>query len=417
MDKTQQAFIDQIAPLAQKYARPRTTDTLILPSMTIAQAIVESAWGTSLLAQHHNYFGIKANSEWSGPSISKLTGEVYNGIPQKVQASFRTYPSMEAGVLDHRKFLLRSHYSALWDETDYRKACRAIKAAGYATALDYAENLIDKIERYNLMRYDFEVLYPSTQPQPQKEHSMTRPKIFLSPSSQEHNRYILGDLTEEQYCNQLASIIEPILRSGGCDVRRNNPAETPYQHAVASNLWGADYHIPLHTNAGGGQGCEVFCYNPANRAAKSTQMAQALYDALSELTPTVDRGLKKNQTFTEIHRTTAACAYLEIDFHDTQAGARWLIDNQRKIATTIAHTILRQLGLAPAPTADRPLLRLHTIGTAVRQLQEILRSYGYQLPVTGSFDLLTEACVVHWQVNHQLTTDGIVGPKTWASFD
>ncbi len=45
-------------------------------------------------------------------------------------------------------------YKEVIGETDYKKACYAIKAAGYATDLDYAEKLIKIIEQYNLTEFD-----------------------------------------------------------------------------------------------------------------------------------------------------------------------------------------------------------------------------------------------------------------------
>lgn len=73
------------------------------PAVMAAQAILESAengqWGTSLLAENHNYFGMKANNGWTGPTVNKETFE-YDTAGNKITITdtFRAYPSREAGV-------------------------------------------------------------------------------------------------------------------------------------------------------------------------------------------------------------------------------------------------------------------------------------------------------------------------------
>lgn len=149
----QTAFIGLVGPLA----RADMQKNGVLASLTIAQAILESGWGTSELAQNANaLFGIKADSRWGGRAYSKDTKECYDGVNYTaVTALFRAYDSWEESVSDHSAFLLAgSRYAAVIGEKDYKTACKAIKAAGYATAPDYAEKLISLIERYGLTAYD-----------------------------------------------------------------------------------------------------------------------------------------------------------------------------------------------------------------------------------------------------------------------
>ena len=132
----------------------------ILASLTIAQAILESGWGTSELAQNANaLFGIKADSRWNGKAYSKETQECYDGVNYTtVTALFRAYSSWDESITDHSAFLLTGNrYAAVIGEKDYKTACHAIKAAGYATAPDYAEKLIALIESYGLTAYDGDV--------------------------------------------------------------------------------------------------------------------------------------------------------------------------------------------------------------------------------------------------------------------
>lgn len=149
----QKRFIERVGALAAADMRASG----VLASLTIAQAILESGWGTSELAVNANaLFGIKADGRWNGKAYSKETKECYDGVNYTtVTALFRAYNSWEESVNDHSDFLVgSSRYAAVIGETDYRKAAKAIKAAGYATAPDYADKLIDIIETYGLTSYD-----------------------------------------------------------------------------------------------------------------------------------------------------------------------------------------------------------------------------------------------------------------------
>ena len=101
----EQAFINQVAAgaiAAQKaYGVPA--------SVTIAQAIDESAWGQSTLAaQDHNLFGIKG----TGPagSVSFPTQEFQNGQWVTISAQFRAYDDVTQSIADHGKLLATSGY-------------------------------------------------------------------------------------------------------------------------------------------------------------------------------------------------------------------------------------------------------------------------------------------------------------------
>ena len=147
------AFIERIGGLAAADMQKSG----VLASLTIAQAILESGWGKSGLTVKGNaLFGIKAGKSWSGKVYSAKTQECYDGVNfTTITALFRAYDSWEESVADHSALLTGlPRYRAVVGEKDYKAACRAIKAAGYATAPDYAEQLIKIIECYALTQYD-----------------------------------------------------------------------------------------------------------------------------------------------------------------------------------------------------------------------------------------------------------------------
>lgn len=132
----------------------------ILASLTAAQAVKESRYGNSGLTQKGNaLFGIKATKSWTGKTVTMPTTEYYNGVKTSVNAAFRAYGSWQESIADHSAFLLRNkRYSNLIGLTDYKLACKYIKADGYATGPSYDTGLIQLIEQYNLWLWDLEAL-------------------------------------------------------------------------------------------------------------------------------------------------------------------------------------------------------------------------------------------------------------------
>ena len=130
------------------------TQHQILPSLTLAQAILESAWGKSTLAStYHNLFGIKGS--YNGMSVNMPTYEEYGGRMVLINDAFRRYPDNNASVQDHTDFLIRnSRYHNLIGVRDANTATYLIRADGYATASTYTSSLRNVINTYDLTRYD-----------------------------------------------------------------------------------------------------------------------------------------------------------------------------------------------------------------------------------------------------------------------
>lgn len=154
MNTEQKNFIKKVGAFASADMKKSG----VLASLTVAQAILESAWGKSELATGGNaLFGIKATKSWKGKVYCKDTKECYDGVNLVgvKNAAFRAYDSWEESVEDHSTFLkANKRYKEVIGETDYKKACEAIKAAGYATDPDYVEKLVKLIEDYGLTEFD-----------------------------------------------------------------------------------------------------------------------------------------------------------------------------------------------------------------------------------------------------------------------
>jgi len=149
-------FIKEIAPDAQRVYKKYD----ILASLIIAQACLESGWGTSELAQKgKNLFGIKGT--YNGQYVLMWTTEYdKNGNATKVQARFRKYPSRYESIQDLAKLYINGtswdpdHYKAVVGEKDYKKATAALVEAEYASDPNYATKLNSLIFTYKLTQYD-----------------------------------------------------------------------------------------------------------------------------------------------------------------------------------------------------------------------------------------------------------------------
>ncbi len=149
---SKEAFIEEVA----KHTLPLEKEYGIRPSVTIAQAILESNWGQSgLSVQDNNYFGIKG-----GKSSRQYATLEYEEDWVEIEASFRSYPSLQASIEDYAKLIANgtqwdsSLYRGVIDADNYKDAAYALSDAGYATDPTYPEKLIALIETYQLDQYD-----------------------------------------------------------------------------------------------------------------------------------------------------------------------------------------------------------------------------------------------------------------------
>ena len=144
--KTEDQYIQKFAHFAveemEKYKIPA--------SITLAQGLLETGGGQSILAQQgNNHFGIKCKENWTGKTM-KYTDDAPNEC-------FRVYDDPKQSYEDHSVFLVnRPFYRGLFDldPKDYKAWAHGLKKAGYATNPKYAYILISKIEKYRLFEFD-----------------------------------------------------------------------------------------------------------------------------------------------------------------------------------------------------------------------------------------------------------------------
>lgn len=153
-------FLRNIIPAAQNVARGKD----IYTSVMIAQAALESGWGTSALskAPNHNLFGVKGS--YNGQSVNMQTLEDSGGQNYySIQADFRKYPSYQESLEDYADKIVNGisgaplFYSGAWkSKTNSYQDATAYLTGRYATDTAYGAKLNRIIEQFGLTKYDTE---------------------------------------------------------------------------------------------------------------------------------------------------------------------------------------------------------------------------------------------------------------------
>lgn len=157
---TKSEFIKVISDAVIKY---KDKFGICVASPIIAQAILESGWGTSKKATFHNYFGLKyrknrvtCNSGYFEDGGSEQNGDgSYTELPSST--AWYAFDSIDKGVLGYFQFIDISLYSNLKGVTDPYEYLKRIKADGYATSINYVDNVYRVIKENNLTKYDSKV--------------------------------------------------------------------------------------------------------------------------------------------------------------------------------------------------------------------------------------------------------------------
>ena len=168
------------------------------------------------------------------------------------------------------------------------------------------------------------------------------PRIYLSPSLQENNPYVIGG-TEEEYMNLVADAMEPYLRSNGITFTRNSPEMTLSQVIGQSNASYYDLHLALHSNAAGAgnegnvQGTDIYYYTPSSEGKKA---AEYIADTMKEIYPKPDLVRAVATTsLAEVRRVNAPSVLAEIAYHDNVDDAAWIRDNIGGIARAMVQAL------------------------------------------------------------------------------
>lgn len=170
-------------------------------------------------------------------------------------------------------------------------------------------------------------------------------KIFLSPSDQFENTYAGGSTNEGEQMGLLAEKLAPILRRCGFEVKIVHRS-TLANKCNQSDAWGADLHLPLHSNAFNGtvSGTRVMCMRTVE-GQLGYEYSKKIFKQLDAVTPGTSSNISAQPQLYEIHAPQAPTVYVEVDFHDVPMVANWIIHNLDVIADAIARGVCDCFGV------------------------------------------------------------------------
>lgn len=168
-------------------------------------------------------------------------------------------------------------------------------------------------------------------------------KIYLSPSNQRSNSYATGSTNEMAQCDKIAAAAAKALKRCGFEVKVGKSGDTMQNRCSESDSFGADIHMPIHTNAYNGKvtgGTRIFCLNSNGKSA-----CNKVLKYLGAISPGTADSIKYETGLYEINVPRALTVYVECEFHDTATGANWIINNVSKIGEAICHGLCDHFGV------------------------------------------------------------------------
>lgn len=386
-------FIELVAKVAVKDWAERK---IMLPSVVIAQAILESGWGESELAVNANaLFGIKKH-DWTGTVYVKVaTEQRKDGSYYQIEnTEWRAYSSWTESIIDHNDYIATRktekgalRYEPIIGNTDHKEVCKLLKECGYATSLTYPDKLLNIINTYKLTKYDTGAGH------------MLRIAIDAGHGLNTSGKRCLKKLDSKQtrewtLNDRIADKLGRLLVSYNCEVLRTDDTTGAKDISLANrvkaaNDWRADVFISIHHNAGinggSGGGTEVFwCSSKAEREAQ----AEALYEEVVSLTRLKgNRADKvKKKSFYVIKNTSMPAFLIENGFMDSSTDVPVILSESHaeKTAQGLLNFLTGQFELTKKEsTLYRVQCGAFSIKANAEALKEKLEADGYEAVIVS----------------------------------
>lgn len=414
-------FIEQIAPYIQKYA---PTYSIKVCSPIIAQAVLESASGTSELAVNaHNYYGLK----YRAGRCPTCCGIYYKtGSEQNADGSYTSsamqwmkFSSMEDGVRGYFDFINTSNYANLRNVTDPKTYLENIKKDGYATSINYVNNLSTVITKYDLTKYDSinetskssdtNVHFTTTVTNKDHTYGGGKNKLKINVHAG-HNPAgktacgAVGILNESLEDRIVKDKVIAMLKAQGhtvhdCTVDNGTSQNDVLTKIVAKcNANPADLDVSIHFNSGANNksgngkttGTEVFVYSPTSKA---NAYAQNIVNAISGL-GFKNRGVKYSTFLYFLKKTKAPALLIECCFVDDKDDAD--LYNADKMAQAIVKGIsgVDPITSSSAPCPDKVLSDSAVIYTHKDFVKEIQYAIGAKTDGIAGSETLSKTITV-----------------------
>lgn len=339
-------FIKQIAPIVQKYA-PQYGIKVCSP--IIAQACLESAYGKSSKAKMMNFFGLKYRkgrvSCHNGTFNAGSMEQNPNGSYVPISTDWYSFDSMDNGVLGYFQFINISRYANVKGVTDPRRYLEILKSDGYATSIDYVNNLMNVINKYDLTKYD------SVQDvQKRKDDNMI---INVHAGHNADGKIACGAIGLIKESTEARKVKDEVIRQlkalghtvYDCTVDDAKNVSANLSEIVAKcNKNNVDLDVSIHFNGGAndktgnGKSCgtEVLVYS---ESSKANTYAKNVCEAIASLGFT-NRGVKVRNGLYVLRHTNAPAMLIECCFVDDADDIK--LYNYKTMASAIVKGITGQ---------------------------------------------------------------------------
>ena len=215
-------------------------------------------------------------------------------------------------------------------------------------------------------------------------------KIYISPSNQEANLYATGGTNEKEQCYKIARACYNFLKAQGFSVKCTYN-ENMYERVRESNLFNADIHLAIHTNATVKHnvtgGTQILLYSLTGERKK---VGEAVLNRLAPVTPgkSAEKLIEK-PSFYEINSAKGITVYCECEFHDTKDGSDFIIKNTKLIGEAIAKGICDYYGISVEDNTktDENKKTLYTVQVGAFSNKNNAEKYVEQLKKAG-FDAI-----------------------------
>ena len=393
-----QEFIDTIAKYVIKYA-PQYEICVYSP--IIAQACLESGYGTSNKVYcngewRHNYFGLKWRDkryaisndyfeEWT--SEQRPDGSRYNKVDK-----FCKFKSIEEGVIGYFQWTNTSKYANLKGEKDPLTYLQKIKAVGYASSINYVENVYNVIKANNLTKYD-----------KKEEVKKDTFKVHIDPGhyGATYNKNTVGlNYYESKMTWDLANYLKNELEKSGVKVTlsRNNINANPSLYDRGYGAKNCDLFLSLHSNACGTESVDYPVVYRGIDKSVADDFGIKLATLIQNLIGTKQKGKTatrsgSNGEYYGVLRGARAAGLtyyyiVEHSFHTNYNATKWLSDdsNIRRLAQEEAKLIVNYF-VKKAPINTNTL----TTTPEVKKYYRVRKSWEDAKSQTGAYAILENA--------------------------
>lgn len=377
MTDKQKQFIEQVVGYVRKYA-PQFN--VLVYSPVIAQAIIESNWGTSNKVINngkwmHNYLGLKWRDDGRCPIATGWfteTGseqDANTGQYQTSEMRWCKFNSLEECVLGYFQWTSIARYSKAKGVSDPKKYIQAMKDASYATSINYVNTIMNKIKEFNLTQYDPVVKEEPTTPSKKMKVCIDAGHYGKYNRCPNNSSYYESEvmwklhLLQKKYLEQLGVEVITTRQSASKDLALNIRGTTAkgcdlfisdHTNAVGSAMnEGIDYVAVYHLVDDKNVTCDDISKEIATKLAPVIASVMGTKQASRVLTrkSSNDRnkdGVMNDNYYGVLHGARSVnvpALILEHSFHTNSTTVKWLLngDNLDKLARAEAECIASYL--------------------------------------------------------------------------